>query len=125
MVVTSVAYKVFVGRLTAKGVRPIEEEKEEVITPPSPLLTKIADQVCALLAPPVAQRPQAVVASMDNMQVGVTVARKIRMHQLGVVTNLTYAWGTVKYIQQVWVKWAGKREATPYTLTELLVVTIH
>ena len=94
-----------------------------LLTSTEPLLTKIVDKVCALLSPP--KQSNAMEATLHNIQIGTTVTRRIRMHQMGVVTHITYAWGTVKYIKQVWVRWIGKPEATPYALTELLVVTLH
>ena len=94
-----------------------------LLTPKS-TITRVVDKVCALLSPP-KSHVQSVQAGIDNIRVGVTVCRKIKMHQFGVVTNITYSWGTVKYISQVWVKWHGKPAATPYALTELLVITIH
>lgn len=81
--------------------------------------------VCALLAPPKKEHVQSVPATIENIRIGSTVCRKIKMHQFGVVTNITYGWGRVKYITQVWVKWHAKPEATPYMPIDLLVITVH
>ena len=92
---------------------------------PVPIITQVINQTCALLSPPKTTGVTSVVADIHNIRVGSTVCRKVKMHQFGVVENITYAWGTVKYITQVWVKWHGKPIATPYALIDLLVITVH
>jgi hypothetical protein len=143
----TLSYKAFTATVTDKDTLPLDGEEEEVSkevpsstsssedenpTAISAFGAVIRQTVGALLSPPKKQdsiimRAETSTAPADEktLKCGVTVARKIKMYRYGTVTHLTYGFGTIKYVKQVWVKWTGKKEPTPYEPSELVVVYLN
>ena len=102
---------------------PEEQEESKPQYHPVVVHSHPAAQVCALTQKQTG--PSKVQANSENLRPGITVVRKIKPSRYGVVTNVTWNFGSVKSIQQVWIKFQGKDIALPYKPEDLLVVYLN